>query len=309
MTGPAVVRIGVLMALTLAAATLPAEAQDCQATWDRLTSLIAPPGDGIGVRGTLQSGQVDGECKVTGLRVPIVPGIAIAARGLSWSGQGLDRFTESGLPPDSLRLSVNDLRTETDPAPHIQYLTAGRMRAPVDIVLTWSWDAAERTLRLDTRAGGDAAEPSVWIDAEIDNLDFSSKTAMRLSSATFSVRRWRSDLNLSGPVERLVLLALAADRLDGADAPAQHAGELKSDLLAAIDALPDAVFSAPTRSAFRDAASGLPRPTGRLQIDLTAAPGIGPARFLASALSAGSLSLADISSKADGVQVSAVYER
>ena len=148
-----------------------------------------------------------------------------------------------------------------------------------------------------------------WADAEIDNLDFSSKTAMLLSAATFSVRRWRSDLNLSGPVERLVLLALAADRLDGADAPAQVAGELKFDLLAAIDALPDAVFPAPTRSAFRDAASGLPRPKGRLQIDLTAAPGIGPARFLAGALSAGSLSLAEVWSKADGVQVNAVHER
>lgn len=267
-----------MLAFMFAAIATPSLAENqCEQVFSRVDDFAKQVGVEIATDGLAV--ETDDGCMVRGVDIRIRKGLSVTAREISWTGVELERFAEHGLFPDKADIEVAGMRTETTGAnPFLQSIAGGRVRPPANVDVSWLWVQNAGVMRLTTKEGGRDADPSVWIDAEIDGLNLSSPARAVASLATMSFHQANTRLHLGRSIERLVLLAAAADAVDGSDSATIP--EVRTKMLEAIDTIPDTLVPTSSRAALASAARTWPHTVGTLSVEVAPTSGFGVSNLL-----------------------------
>ena len=266
--------LAVLAAIWLAA---PAAA-GCTEQWDRLGALLTDTGL---IEAPLAAAPVtaaDG-CR---LETPFVPleRMTLKAELLRWSGEGLERFEQDGLPPVSIRVALTGARVVPDLGdPVMSYIfdLQGTARTS-DVFFDAAWDADANSLWIERATVVFPSGDHVRLRATVAGVDLSDQGALMASLQSFAVTSAEADVRSHGLFEQYLLMPLGLALLDRDSDPAMQVADLKTRAIAWIDALPGAVFPEKSRAELKQLVGEMPTPKGTLSIEMTADPGLGPVR-------------------------------
>ncbi len=262
----------------LALSVLPAQA-DCRAEWERLGELLvdnrivtsAPRGVAL----TTQDG-----CRVTAPSLPDAGNMSVKAREMVWSGEGMARFSDDGLPPIALDLELTGMR-------FIPRLGDRRMSylmeiqgfgEGIDLTLRARWDADAQRLNLSTLRLDFPGEDSLSFSATVEGVDLSDRAAMQMSAGRFAITRTVTVIRSERLFQEVLLMPLGMALLDPEGDPEAQVEKLKADALEVIADLPEASLPPDSRAALERLIADMPEPSGVLSVVMTADPGLGAAR-------------------------------
>lgn len=266
------------LALGLALAT-PAQAEtQCERLWSRLSGALA---DGAAISGKVSPARIAG-CLVTDIFVDL-PGRHVP----DWHADSLhllgatDWLAGGGTPPDRLEARLTNLRVVVGTGhPQLDYLHGAQARAtPIQVSARIGWEAGARVLALEALEVDFPGENRLGLSARLSGVDLSSAAAMQMSLGGFALTEAMLEVQSHGFFESYLLMPLGAAFLpESGDVPAA-AEALRNEALAGIAALPDAVVPGPSRAALAALVEELPNPSGRLRVEMSAEPGLGPLRL------------------------------
>lgn len=292
----------------------PATAQEagCEA---QLATVIGLVSEIAGYRGSWEGKAEEAAPGVCRVEAPVWPSndyITMKADHVTWSGENLDRMVTDRLPPTALALDIAGLRFLPDLGdPVMTYLMEIQRRGEaVDVSLRAGWDEAERVLTVERAEARFPSGDYIRFSAEVEGVDLTDRTSIQMSAGSFGITRTLWEIRSFGLFENLVLLPIGINLLSGANDPAARIEELKAEARREIEGMPDEIVSAESRAALVAVVDDMPNPSGTLRVEMTAEPGLGPARVLPLAMSRTGLeSLDDIWTLMDGVTHEITYDR
>lgn len=253
--------------------------------------------------------QTAGGCAVSDIDLPGPDRLDVRARVLRWSGQGIGRFTDQGLPPTAITLGIEGLRfvPQIDD-PVMDYLfRAQSVPGGIDVKLSAKWEAETGRLILETVEADFPGDNFIRHEAEVTGVDLSTRQAMEMSAGSFAITQTRTEIRTNGLFETYILMAIGAPLLTGEAPPEEQVATLKEKALADIAAMPDAIVAPASKDALQRLVGDMPNPAGTITIEMAADPGLGPARFLPLALNRDMEGLTDIWPLLDGVRLDVSY--
>ena len=257
----------------------------CAALWARAVGVLET--ESVNKTSITATGpSVEGEdCVLRDLRVSWGRTMDFRLRALAFRGDGFARFLSDGLPPTALVLRAEGMRRVPKMSdPVMRYLIEERFALHgVDAALSLHWREETGELVLDRLFLDFPGENAIEVSALADGISLISLESLLQSEATFGLRKVSATIALHGLFEDYVLLPVGSLLLERAENPAAKVAMLKAEALAAIDAFPDAIFPAATRDALKALIQDMPHPQGKLHVEMTAEPSLGPERGLSSA--------------------------
>ena len=287
-------------------------APDCGAVVSTALVVVMPDLVSPGV----PAGATDAEgwCRIDGLDLSDGSdfGLRLTIGTLRFRGEGLEAFVASGQPPTALEVEITDaVQTVNYPDnPDLAWMLRQQMaRNGIDLRLSFAWSPETRDLTVD-RFEIDFPGPSaVALTAVAGPVDLSSLGAATTSVLGAGLRSLTVDVTTHGLFETFVLPALVGEVLsfDSRESPEDQFAAAQAEATAFLRTLPDTLVDPAGRQALTDMIAALPRPDGRLQLALTAEPGLGAPRFARFAMTGEPESLDELLPALDGVLLTGTW--
>ncbi len=290
-------------------AETPAERLDrqCRSGWEEITSLP----DHVPLTGQY-TGLSDGWCQFTDI-VFVTNGLApdIAIDVLRLKGDAFGYFTlDEALDPDlDLALQADGLRMVVQmDQPQMDWLYQAQSRAhPIRLDLALDWDMAGKVVTLSQLDVDFPGVNALSATARVAQVDLTSTATMEMSLAGFALTDATLDITTHGLFESYLLIALGGFLLPYEGDIDAAAERLRADGLELVATLPEPAFPPGTRTALADLINELPNPEGTLELDFSATPGFGPARFAGFAMSGMPETMAEAASLFQGILLTAAW--
>lgn len=264
-------------AVALACPSL-AVAAGCAQQWSKFGDFLVELGNADTPPPAIARSMADGGCRVSGIELPFDRRTYLVIQSITWNGEGMERILSEGLPPRRLNIAINGVRRKSafgipdvdkEIDKHLATLTA-------DITFAAHWDEETRTASLDMLSVQLLQGDSLTVEASADNVDFSSKSRMQMSATAFSIPNARIIFETVGTFERFLEDPLGVNLWGRSDNRAERVATMEGN----VDLLPDALVPRASKEAIKALLKDAPAPTGPVQIDVSASPGLGPVRFL-----------------------------
>lgn len=224
---------------------------------------------------------------------------AVFARRLQLSGDALDWIVDPRHVPRDFAVSVSDLHFQmrVGPADYRYYQSVIARDHAVSFALEAGWNEETQTVEIDLRElvfpFGDRVSLSLLAEA----VDLSSREARARSLGSFRITRTTFDAQLFTLFQRVVLLPLltalepppsGSETEDLPETPSYERVEdverrfedWKDEIGQMVADMPESLLYDGSELALQGLIEDLPRPQGRLKVDLTSQEGIGPAQVI-----------------------------
>lgn len=283
-------RLGVIAAALLALPT-GLQAANCTSQWTAINDLLVRTGRfETPLPGIVREG-ADGSCRIDGVDIPVDQRLRIAADRVQWTGTNMDRFVSDGLPPTALTLSVEGITINPDLGDRtLSYLNRIQNRGrTIDLLFDADWSATDRRLSLNALNLSFPEDDHVHFNAEIDGVDLTTRNTIVMSAGSMAITRAVTDIRSTRLFQDYLLQPLGFSLLYRSDDPEARVAELKDMARGYIAMVPQDILPQSSQAALLMLLEEMPDPSGRLIIEKTATPGIGPARFATLAMRRGGI--------------------
>jgi hypothetical protein len=305
----AALALAVLLAAPGAAQAEFLSSDTCRASWDRLQAVV--PATTGSVKTASQVWLRAGFCSLDGVEIApegqYQPGFRIAK--VSWRAEGLQAFLDTGKPPQSLDLKIEDLRITIKTGNGVMdyLMRAQNDRNGIDADLSLHWEAGDKRLVLDRLDVDFPGANAIRATASVDRVDLSSQSAAQVSLGAMGLTDLSVEVTSNGLFESYVLMPLGTVILGQAADPEAALKAFVTKAQAFVLTLPDVTFPGPTKQAITALLADMPNPAGNFGLTLHAPGGIGAARFARYAVTGLPTSADAMGPLFDGVTVTATY--
>ena len=280
-----------LIAAALLAFPAQAHAANCTDQWTAINDLLVRTGAlQTSLPGIVREG-ADGSCRIDGIDIPVDRGIQIGTDRLSWNGTDMERFVIDGLPPTALTLRVEGITINPELGDKtLSYLNRIQNRGrKIDLLFDAAWDEVDRRLSLNALNLTFPEDDFVRFSAEIEGVDLSNRNAIQMSAGSMAITRSVTDIRSTRFFQDYLLQPLGFAVLYQSDDPEARVAELKEIARGYLADVPRNILPASSQEALLGLLDQMPDPSGRLRIEKTADPGVGPARFATLAMRTGGI--------------------
>lgn len=289
-------------ALILAAQTATAQdrmtSQTCTQSFDTVaalldTSMTAPP---------VQLAD-DGWCDIRDLKVAIDPSTTVRIGSLRWRASDIARLIAEGLPPRSLELVGQDVGVVPDTGDAVfDYLLGLQMaQTQMSFGATVRWDGVQNAVLLDGAYLQFDDQNRIDMSARIEGINLTDTSTIQTSLGTMGLRDLTVKSEFVGWFEQYLAMTLGPMILtDAATPPDVQVLTLRRQAIEFMASLPPDFMPTPSDDALAEFIRALPTPRGSAQVQLSAQPPIGVARFAPLAFGSSTGAVADV---LDGVTV------
>lgn len=241
----------------------------------------------------------DARCRASGIQVMHGRKSRTDIGTLTW------RIGDFGLTgdrtfPHRLSLEARDVRLRSDFGDAERNRRLGGLWSddtpPADLDIAWDWDADARSLRLNGLSIAFTTGDRIFVSGVFDSVDLSTKATTQMAASGWAA----SSLTISAELRTFLASEIARATLRS------DTGEITEF----IEASRAENFSDGSREALKQMLAHRSDLQGRLDINLTSEPGVGPVRFLPFALGMRRMEgPRDFWSVMDGVVFDISYER
>lgn len=280
-----------LIAAALLAFPAQAHAANCTDQWTATNDLLVRTRLlNEAIPGIVREG-ADGACRIDGVDIYLGPSVVIETDRIMWTARDPDRFVVDGLPPAALTLNVSGISIVPDFGDKaLSYLSRIQNRGrTIDLVFDAEWSEADRHLSLNALNLTFPEEDYVHFSAEIEGVDLSNRNTIQMSAGSMAITRSVTDIRSTRLFQDYLLQPLGLELLFRSDDPEARVEELKDIARNRISDVPPDILPVPSKEALLVLLDQMPAPSGRLRIEKTADPGIGPARFATFAMRTGGI--------------------
>ncbi|NNE88101.1 MAG: hypothetical protein HKN27_08490, partial [Silicimonas sp.] len=200
-------------------------------------------------------------------------------------------FVTEGLPPTAPTLRVDGITINQDFGDKtLSYLNRIQNKGrTIEVLFDADWDAGHRRLSINALNLSFPDDDHVQFSAEIEGVDLSSRNNILMSAGSLAITRTVTDIRSKRTFQDYLLQPLGFALLYRSDDPEARVAELKDVGRAYIAMVPDDILPQKSQADLLSLLDQMPDPSGRLVIETTATPGIGPARFATLAMRRGGI--------------------
>jgi len=257
----------------------PAFAQDrmdldeCAQSWAALFSLTnLPP--------TTISADVDpsGWCVIENATLDANARLNLQVDSLRWRASEIERFLDDGLPPRSIEIYGEGVRTQPKTGDPVYDYLLGLQKSgqQMGFGISARWDGVQNAVYLDE--GYITFDDTNKIEAtgQLDGVDLTDMESFQSSIANMGLRSLQLKTTFDGWFETILALPIGVGILtDPALAPEDQVIAVKDRTIEFTSDLPDQILPDVAKEALAEFVTDLPNPRGELQVQLQADPVIG----------------------------------
>lgn len=254
-----------------------------------------------------------GSCVVTGFATDAVDAqrIMLTADRIVLSATGAEPLLAGRAPLEAVRLQVSGIRIQpyTGFAEMDYLFSIQQVRNVIDADVSVSWDPETGLLEMDMFEVRFPYDQRLFASFVAENADLSSFAALEASLMQLEMTDMRLEATTYGLFEAYAAPVLINGLLAGSDDPEAEMQRIKAQGIAALQALPEDLWTEGSRAALEALVQDMPMPNGSIALQVTAEPGIGMGRAAPFALLGAPESVEDLRPVLGGITIDATYDR